>query len=680
MNELLRWLGVLARRQQARPELFEALLTGRFGPYARHRLRFMLPRIVLRLGIQFFEVFVLASVLPWEYFTPLLTYRASTALIGGSYWGALEELRTRVRHEVSKRHYETARLAIEGWLGLSLGLACCCLGGVGLWTHYAPDPASETGFSLFDAYGVACFLRLAMDLVSRTYHAGIFALTRVYRPLATMLLPDVFELGMVILGWNQLGPWGLALSIVVAGALRSFWGYYYARKAYGHSRIPRPRLLGVWRARRSLHVDALRRALVHALANGSAQLDAVLILALAQVPIGEGQELPLVVVYYVLRPLMSAAHGWTRVFYFDWKRLQAGVGRAFQPRMRVMLLRTGLGVVLTLGTLLGVLGYALWREQALAGLTALLFLFAARTAFSLEQLEAFSLGQYHRLVRLAALVLVSVLVFNWLHLGERQIVLGAAVVLLAAVVWSRRARRGIEVADDGARGLVAWLARLNATAEPVHVFCLCADRRIASAERLTRALPRCFVPQRVARAGHAHVVAFAPAEGAPRREQVVAAVGGALQELVRFEASTGSAAIERLILDGWFRRVLGLDLSVARATRAELLADFRLRVPEGHVLELDTARGRVASAPLSWAMRRVVLRELASRASGQRPRAPRDAPFRVAVLASGGVPQVVFVAPREASGFAVFGRTVEHATLCEAMGCGSSVVTSRLAG
>ncbi len=671
MSGLLRWLTQLAKRNQARPELFEALLTGRYYGYAYLRLRFLAPRIILRLLTQVFEVFVLSSVLPWEYFVPLLSYRASSALIGGSYWGALEQLRDRVRDEVRRRRYESARVAIEAWLGISLLLALACIVGISLWARYSYDPTGEEGFSLFDAYAVACFLRLAMELVVRTYHAGIFALTRVYRPLATILLPDLFELGFVILAWNRLGPWGLALSIVVAGGLRSFWTYHYARKAYQHSRVSRPRLLGAWRARRMLGRRDLTQSALHTVANGSSQVDSLLILSLAHATAPESTQIPLAVVYYLLRPLLSAGHSWTRAFYFDWKRLNNGVGRVFQARMRAMMLRIGLFVILVVGTALLLVGYLLWREHGLWSLAALLPLFVSRTAFSIEQLEAFSLGQYARLSRMGSVVVLAVVGLLLLRVGERELVLGAAAILLGSVLWSMRESRAYwprdERSDSASFGLAACLVRLTAQPAPLQVFAMCVDRQVIGVQRMVRALEQCFPGHHVARAGRSHLIAFAPSARAPRRAEVVAAAGGALSELAVFDASSGGDAGAQLVANGWFERALSLDLSVASSTRAELVRDFRLQVPDGHVLELDVARGRIASVPLPWGARATVLREIASRASGRRPRHHARATFRVAVLASQARPEVVFVAPRDAPGFAEFLRRVEHASLRSAL-------------
>jgi len=668
VKDLLRWLELLARRSQARPELFEALLTGRWRPYAWHRLRFMLPRMGVRLVIQAFEVFVLSAVVPWEYLTPLFSYRASSSLLGGTYWGGLEELRARVRGDARARRYESARIAIEGWLGISLLLACACLLGIGAWIRFfAEDSGLAGGFSLFDAYGMACFLRLALDLVSRTYHAGIFALTRVYRPLATMLLPDLLELGIVVLSWKQLGPWGIVLSIIVAGVLRTGWAYYYSRKAYKLSRIPLPCWTTIPRSFRTLTWSAVRSSALHAVASATGQLDSLLILALAHAPIDESNGVPLVVVYYVFRPVMSAAHGWTRVFYFDWKRLEGGIGRAFQPRMRALLTQTAVAVVVVAGVLLLVSNYLMWRGALWANGGALLLLFAGRTAFSVEQLEAFSLGQYARLGRLAVAVVLAFLVFDQLQFSALVIVVGAALVLIAATAWSR-ARRDDSGREEHFRGFAPWLVRLAATREPVQVYSVCADRRIAPAARVYRALHQAFAPLRVARAGQSHVVSFASAHDAPRPGQVVAALGGAVYELKRYEASTGRAAIERMIVDGWFMRVLGLDLTAVPPTRTELLAEFRACAPQGHILELDVGRGRVSSEALSWGVRRLILRELASRAIGHRPRPRQNAPCRLAVLAVGGVPSVVFVALREMPKFSEFRQKVEFTSVRAAIG------------
>ncbi|HEX4352124.1 MAG TPA: hypothetical protein VHZ95_04405, partial [Polyangiales bacterium] len=324
MTALERWLKREQRRQGRRPELLSALIAGRGLAYARHRLGFMVLRLLVRTALHMLEVLFLSRALPFEYLAPLLGYRALASLATNLHWGATESLREEVRTAARARKPALARAAIEAWLrGCSL-LALAPL--VFILVRIARSAAADggIGLSLFDAYAFACAFRLFGEVCARTYHAGVFALRRVYRPLSTLLLADLLEVGLILACFDALGPWSIPLSILLGGSIDVAFTLRYARAAYLRHRMLLPRWSAVVRGRLRPHLSTIERALAHALAGASLQLDAWLLLLLIRVDPPRRAAPSLALLYYVLRPLLGLATHWVRTFYFDLIHLDAG--------------------------------------------------------------------------------------------------------------------------------------------------------------------------------------------------------------------------------------------------------------------------------------------------------------------------------------------------------------------
>ncbi|HET6332511.1 MAG TPA: hypothetical protein VFG30_04830 [Polyangiales bacterium] len=413
MAELTQWLRSEARRQAARPDLLAALLAGGSFAYARYRLGFMALRMLLRTGIHAIEIqLLIAAFVPWEYFVPLLAYRAVCSLLGAAHWGALETLRERVRDAVRRRRPDEARGAIARAFGLTLWAAAGLIVVV-----FGTEVASTLASGLIElraTYALACVLRLGSDSALRALHSGVFAVRRVHRPLWSTLVPDLVELAVISFGFGELGLWSIPVAILAGGALDAVLAFVFVRRAYLQRRLQLPRVwqsLSVARQVRA-HAGEAGSGARHALASVTLQLDGVLLLILAQA----GQSAPgaasFAALYYVLRPLMAASTHWVRTFYFDLKLVDSGAFRAFRPQLLRFLERLAVSWAFVLALVTLVLARFVFGEHASWSLLVLVPFFVARSAFALLQVVAFGAGDLKRLLQTGLAVIAGVFVLR----------------------------------------------------------------------------------------------------------------------------------------------------------------------------------------------------------------------------------------------------------------------------
>jgi hypothetical protein len=666
MSGLHAWLAREARRQTLRPELLSALVLGQSVAYARYRLGFVVLRLLLRTGLHTLEVAFLSSALPFEYLAPLLTYRALASLATTLHWGATEGLRNRVREAVRQRKPQDARRAVESWLGA--GCLVATLPVLFFLGRVVPANfgAHARGISLFDAYGLACFLRLLFDVYARTYHAGVFAVRRVYRPLPTLLGADLLEVSVIVFGFESLGAWSIPLAISCAGAVDAALAVHYARAAYRRHRMPTPRLRQSFAARPTLRLAALKSALVQSLANVSMQLDALLLLLLVQVDPPRSNALSFAVIYYVLRPLLGLATHWVRSFYFDLSRIDAGALRIWRPRLLRFLRQLALACALIGAALTLCVVWLLWPALASTALLWLVPFFMARAVFALGQLEAFARARYRALLLVTAslglgLGLVAALAENGV-----QVLCGASVLLGAGALWLRERGGGSEsVSCDGAiLGLAEWLRELR-TSGPICIGVLSVARRSVSVGRVMQALVAGSAGLRLARHARSHLLLFVPADAAPTLAGMVAASGGTLTHAW---LSSGCQGVDSIGM-ARARRALPSELHEALCPNAHeggvgaLVNEFRRCFPAGTLLDLVAGKGVLDSAKLPRALLGEFVQQVVA-ASRQRDREPRvRLPVDLAVYAPGGQANLVFVVSRATPGFGAFRARVRAACL-----------------
>ena len=449
MTELRAWLGERSRRAAAAPLVEESLLGRRFGAYARHRLVGFAVTRLSAVAVALVEYVLLAALFDGKRLLGSLVVANACQLAAAFAWGALEPTRTRLR--ALDKPAATRELA--RWLG-----AAALAAGVALVAGAALFLRDLTPAGL---YALACFVRLAADLVARTLYSGIYARRRVHRPIASLLAAELVGLGAVALAAPRLGPWsfgaGLSLAVVVSRGL----AVRYTLRAFRRHRIPVPRpRLGRLGPPRAIALAGLSGAMTRA----ASALVLVFLVAAAH---GNLPARGIGLFLHVVGPVLVAASTWPQVFYPDLKRLD-GAGALLGARLERSL--AGLGAALGPVFALCALGAAGWAGLEIGARVALA---VAATAAGLALLAPLQLAAFvrGRFVALAASGLVVGLGLVGAAGARGVAPLVAAVVVAMVVAWVKRPARprpaptrvATLTSARAARVVAGWLAaRLGA--------------------------------------------------------------------------------------------------------------------------------------------------------------------------------------------------------------------------
>ncbi|MFZ5897085.1 MAG: hypothetical protein ACOY0T_38865 [Myxococcota bacterium] len=651
MKQLATLLATFARQAQRRVSLEEALFSQRGFAYVWYRARFLFLRIPLGIGLHAAEVVAFSAAYDLGIIGRMLAIRSLPAVGAALWWGALEALRSRVRAAASQGEWGRAERAVRSFLALAVDVALIALLLAFVYVEFFPSEFG--GFDIFDAYALGCSLRFGLELIARTYHAGVFAVRRVYRPTWSLILPDVFELALALALWTPLGPWGFSLSTLAAGLVNAWLQWFYSRAAYLEFGKFRPSLRRFGRTRKDIEPRDYLELTRHALANLASHIDAFLILLLTRA-VDSG--LPFVVLLHAGRPLFSAVGSYARVFYFDLLRLELGRSRFLNQRFARLVSRFATAVAAGAIGLAFLLQWLLFQGQLLADFALLALYTVARSTLAFEHMRLFTAGRYRTLATASVAVVITLLILRLTLHSERLLVAASVFTLALLALWfayvnHRRARFQQPPAASASVGLLTWLHALANEQRPVQLGFALVDRHAgAPIDHVQRAIQTALPHTTIfCRAGRRHFVWHTSSSGAPTTDAyrtLLNATAGCLEQLQLSEPQSPAQALAAALRLEPFAHIASTQ-SAQPLTIADLRARFHTAFPNGSILDLTHAP-TLDFLP-TRAARHFVARSLLAACAGRPPpERRRDFP-RVAVFCPQGEAEALFLVPPTAN-------------------------------
>lgn len=653
MKELETWMLRRAAKDQRIPLIEDVLLSGTFGQYAFYRLRLFLLRSLVSTVAHTARLTLLWAAFSRGEFVQLLLFEAGVGLASSFWWGALESMRDRIRrlHRHGRTHL--VRPLIERWLALAIVVGAVIMTGGVVWLMTRPAP-----FAPADLYGLALFVRLALQIVTRTYHSGLYALRRIYRPAWSIVAVEIVMLGAVAAAWPMVGAWALPLGLIVAAVIGTGLTIHFTRRAFVFFGVtPRWTAFGTLRGR--WHVPWLE-LMTAGLSFAIVKLDAMLVFLLFdRTPALEGG-VELFMLFFVMSPAIQAGVDWAQLFYFDLKRLEHEALSPLVDRYRRYLVRVA-----------WILGVASWGLASLTGTIVylrdlgvlywlLLPFFLSRSMAASAQIHAFCSRRYGPLLATALLWLgVFALVTRVdSEAGKLAIVTTASVAV--AIVLTRLKPAGAAVRERFL-GVAEWLHLLSTIEGPVRVGSATVRRtrrkrqgretaqNAGGAERLFARR----VATQLARGGAVtclpenRLVWFEPAGATRLQAEAMAVLSGGLAQSARdaIEYASGREALRAAWRDHGLGALFGRGDFAHDGTLSigELENRFARWFPDGRVLTPGSLAPSTDTLPAPW-RRRVLgdaMRFLA------RLEAPRTgSPVDVTAICLGGRLHRLFVVPR----------------------------------
>jgi hypothetical protein len=696
------WFARQAARERATPRLEDALLGGRFAAYFVHRLRFFGARYAVGTAVQLVKVLFLHRLLGTGGFFAVIGLVAVAGLVGGGWWGALELLRSRVRVLYRFESPRAVGREVARWIvgaaRVSLALGAAAAAYLGL------RAAAGGGVSPVDLAIAAVLFRSAVDLPIRAYHAGAFALRRVYRPWVSILALEVLGLGLLLVLAPLAGAWAVGLSEIAMAVAFAGIGLRYTARTHRLLGLAPHRLVSV-RAilrpgqkgrRQGGHARArawMRDAggfSLAAAAGVAMSLDSLVILAAASVAT-VSDETWLAVLMAGIAPTVRAGFDWSQLVYFDLMRLNAPLFENLRRRLDratlvLAVLFGGAFSVVAVGIAVGPLGI---RATAIAALPP--FLLAA-SLLGLSQMEAFTTGAYRPVIAGGVVLVAGLALLQPLAATGMEPLAVLACAAAAAVAVVRLGSRSVSGGHGTSDVLLptAWLARLRAETHPVRVGA--ARLRAAAPGRVNGSLadPVMYrewramqLGRRLAgRAGRQGAVSVIDADHvawfvrdavrpAVTRRTVVMAAGGRVADVYEARAATGDAAIAALA--GWpvfasppTRQ--GRRTAAVPADQWDAERRFRALLPGGLVFRPDQPPPDALLA-VDVADRRLFLWDAIRHARRMSSRPGRGA-WDVTTWCPDGTLRLIFLAPRAAGERALvrWRRLIRAANLAAASG------------
>lgn len=456
VNELERWLRRARDREDRRPALEEALLGGRVWRYAGYRLRYFLAWYCSSTAAHAAIALLLYRTFQQSFSVIFVVY-AGVYIAESFWWGALEAMRGRIRmlYRLGKPYLVSRE--IGRWLSLAVQLAILSIVSVAGWTVWLA--ASGGRLTATEAYVTVLLLAFAVQLPTRCYHSGIYALRRVYRPLQAILAVEVVTLAVIVGLRPLLGRWSFPVAGLVSTLAVTSVTLLYTRKSYRLLRLVPERYLHLRRVQPPL--TGQRGELIAAGASFALMsLDAWLVVILFATR-SSGDD-SLFLLFFIITPTIRAGFDWARLLYFDLKRLEIRLLRNLRRRFRLAAYKLAL-----------VLGVFFWGAASLTGtvvlgrgLGALYWLllpfFVFRSLLAVVQMDAFAEGAYIRLLANGSACFAGIVVAGIVIRDQREALAAIAAVTFLAFLSlaAPRARLWLQRHREP-QWLSEWLAQLR---------------------------------------------------------------------------------------------------------------------------------------------------------------------------------------------------------------------------
>lgn len=468
-RDLAAWLEKRAVSERRHVTLEDALLGGRARAYAFYRFRYFAVRTLATSALHVLRLTLLQYVFSHRVFLATLLVHASVGVATSFWWGALEVLRRRVRRLSRDGLRERIPREIGGWLTTASLLAGASLVGALGWIAWDLLGRGRP-FGVLHLYVLAIFLRVGADLLTLTFHSGIYAVRRVYRPLPAMLAAELAGLALVPALWPWLSRWSFPVAMMASTAIATAVVLHYTTRLYGllgwlPVRLARPAL-----PRRMPRGD-LRELLFAGTSYAVMKLDALLMLAMFRARPYAPNEVSLFFLFASIGPAVAAGFDWARLLYFDLKRLDARCLSALRRRYERFAFHMAWVVGIGLWAVACILGTLITRRDLGILYWLLLPFFLSRSLLAVGQIQAFSRGQYRSLLASGAALAAWILIVRAGLASEPQRLLGLALCcfLVGWLVRILARREPPRSTDRDVLPFAEWIERLKEVHEPVRV-------------------------------------------------------------------------------------------------------------------------------------------------------------------------------------------------------------------
>lgn len=483
MKALEYWLEQKRQKQQRFVLLLDSLVTGKFYPYLWFRLRFFSMKFLLDTAIHTLEFWLLIKIFTLPYLLPIILLRAIGFMAQGFWWGCLEVLRTRVRNLFRDGNVAAIREEASAWFAAASIMAIFLMGISSLIVFKTfKIPAQHRYF--FRIYEFIIIIQSVIAIIFTTYHSMVYAVRRIYRPLLSLLLPHLIALTLLFL-WPLLGSITLLLMIMVSGWLSLAISVFFVHRMY--------RLLLFyplsWSIRsnlgKTINIFRSPSLWLGGIAFALFRMDGVLPLTIWLSSFKQ-MHMDWVALFYLIAPQLRAGYQWTRLLYFDFKKVDVNLFSTLKNRLDKQLFHLSYWLGLGFWLVAELLQIAFFENRLWWVMLIFLPFFVLRSLISFHQIKLFSRGYYLDVIVSGLLILSGAVILPYMPQQSPMQWPVYGGLLLVSLVYLYKPRLGnsfIRTAPSSTLALPIWYAELNRlmlTKQPLYFYAITLHRSIPS--------------------------------------------------------------------------------------------------------------------------------------------------------------------------------------------------------
>jgi len=305
-------------RFRTQVSLEEGLVSDNPWRYSTWRLRFIFIRAVVLACLYLIELKFFYEIFNLRYYVSVLTYYYIYSFGSAFWWGAMEPLRRRIRVHIRNGTPAYALQELRPWLFMSVVIALGVLGLAGLLVYRR---MAVTGvFSVFDLAILMLLGRLALDIVVRTYQAGVQAFRRIYRPMWMVIGIDIIDVLGVLMLWGLMGPFAFSAAYGLGGILSAALTVGFTYRVYRRSPLATESLFK-GKMRLKLFWEQWPSMITSGLAIALTRIDLIMIIWMLFASFTGRDGLFVATWLHLAAPAMFLCLSWPRPFMLDLDRL-----------------------------------------------------------------------------------------------------------------------------------------------------------------------------------------------------------------------------------------------------------------------------------------------------------------------------------------------------------------------
>ncbi|MCB0353354.1 MAG: hypothetical protein KDD64_07520 [Bdellovibrionales bacterium] len=377
--------------------LEEALLFERQSAYLWYRLRFLVLRLAFHTLSHLVELFLFLEFLNRRELSTFLFLIVAFGLCHGFWWGALESLRDKARTLSREGNGRSIPRLVQPYiqLGILLSLVTLVGGGAGLLLILALG----ISFSNFSLVLIVLYLvRLAIQFPVQAHYAAVYAIRRIYRPIASIVAVDLIGFLLVVSLYPVAGHWVFPIVIAISTLVGTWLTLHFTSEMRAILGWEPVREFPLFDRPRSLARDIHSKLFYWGgFAGATLRFDAIVILV-AGIAHFRGAEITPYILLYSISPQVHASHDWSQIFYFDFKKLELDLFSNFHTRFLRTIRRVSVALALLTWMFALLTLKVFFTDLSAIVLWSLFPFFLIRSFLSVEQITQFVQFRYSSLI------------------------------------------------------------------------------------------------------------------------------------------------------------------------------------------------------------------------------------------------------------------------------------------